>query len=80
MDTGGGRGNLCYKLYYGNDFIIIKNSPICTENHQEIHCFKPKTAIEVSPYMEAAAKKELARMIDAGMIEDIDHYMENLLR
>ena len=27
------------------------------DNHQEIHCFKPKTAIEVSPYMETAAKK-----------------------
>ena len=50
------------------------------ENHQEIHCFKPKTAIDVSPYMEAAAKKEFAHMIDAGMIEEIDHFTENLSR
>ena len=48
------------------------------ENHQEIPCFKPKTAIDVSSYMEAAAKKELARLIDAGMIEEIEHYTENL--
>ena len=37
MDTGGGRGNLCYKLYYGNDFIIIKNSPICTAPSKSFH-------------------------------------------
>ena len=35
------------------------------------HTFHPKTAMDVSPYMEAAAKKELARMIDAGMLEEV---------
>ena len=49
-------------------------------NHQEIHCFKPKTAIEVSPYLEKAAKKELQRMIDAGMLEEIEHNTEPLSR
>ena len=43
-----------------------------------IHTFHPKTAVDVSPYMEAAAKKELARMLDAGMLEEIEHYTENL--
>ena len=50
------------------------------DNHEEIHTFKPKTAMDVSPYMEAAAKKELARMIDTGMMEEIDYYKENLSR
>ena len=36
--------------------------------------------MDVSPYMEAAAKKELARMVDAGMLEEIEHYMDNLSR
>ena len=44
------------------------------DNHQDIHCFKPKTAIEFSPYLEKAAKKELQMMIDAGMLEEIEHY------
>ena len=44
------------------------------ENHAEIPTFKPKTAMDVSPYMEQAAKKELACMIDAGMLEEIDYY------
>ena len=50
------------------------------ENHADIHTFKPKTAVDVSPYMEAAAKKELACMLDAGMLEEIDYYTENLSR
>ena len=50
------------------------------DNHEEIHTSKPKTAMDVSPFMEAAAKKELARMIDAGMLEEIDYYTENLSR
>ena len=50
------------------------------ENHDEIQTFKPRTAMEVSPYMEQAAKKELARMVEAGMLEEISHYTENLSR
>ena len=42
------------------------------ENHAEIPTFKPKVPMEVSPYMEQAAKKELARMVEAGMLEEID--------
>ena len=37
-----------------------------------------KTAVDVSPYMEAAARKELARMIDVGVLEEIEGYTENL--
>ena len=33
------------------------------QGHQNIQTFKPKTPIEVSPYMEQAAKKELSRMV-----------------
>ena len=32
--------------------------------------------MEVSPYMELAAKKELSRMVEAGMLEEIDYYTE----
>ena len=50
------------------------------ENLAEIPTYKPKTPIEVSPYayMEQAAKKELARMVEAGMLEDTDHFTESL--
>ena len=50
------------------------------QGHQNIQTFKPKTPIEVSPYMEQAAKKELSRMVEAGMIEEIDYYTEHLSR
>ena len=50
------------------------------ENHAEISTLKPKTAMDVSPYMEQATKKELARIIDTGMLEEIDYYTENLSR
>ena len=36
--------------------------------------------MEVSPYMEPAAKKELSRMVEAGMLEEIDYYTEHLSR
>ena len=44
------------------------------EGHENIQTFKPKTPIEVSPYMEQAAKKELSRMVEAGIVEEIDYY------
>ena len=50
------------------------------ENHAEIPTYKPRTPIEVSPYMDQAAKKELARMVEAGMVEEIDYFTENLSR
>ena len=50
------------------------------QGHQNIQTFKPKTPIEVSPYMEQAAKKKLSRMVEAGMIEEIDYYTEHLSR
>ena len=48
------------------------------DNHQDIHVFHPTTAVDISPYMEAAARKELARMLNAGMIEEIQGYTKNL--
>ena len=50
------------------------------DNHQDIHVFHPKTAVDVPAYMEEAARKELARMLKAGMIEQIEGYTENLSR
>ena len=47
-------------------------------NHEDIHVFHPKTAVDVPAYMEEAARKELARMLKAGMIEQIEGYTENL--
>ena len=50
------------------------------EGHQNIQTYKPRTPMEVSPYMEPAAKKELSRMVEAGMLEEIDYYTEHLSR
>ena len=50
------------------------------DNHQDIHVFHPTTAVDISPYMEAAARKELARILNAGMIEEIQGYTKNLSR
>ena len=47
------------------------------EGHQNIQTYKP---MKVSPYMEPAAKKELSRMVEAGMLEEIDYYTEHLSR
>ena len=44
------------------------------EGHENIQTFKPKTPIEVLAYMEQAAKKELSRMVEAGIVEEIDYY------
>ena len=50
------------------------------DNHEDIHVFHPKKAVDVPAYMEEAARKELARMLKAGMIEQIEGYTENLSR
>ena len=49
-------------------------------NHKDIHAFHPKTGVDVPAYMEEAARKELQRMLNAGMIEQIQGYTENLSR
>ena len=41
------------------------------DNHQDIHVFHPKTGVDVPAYMEEAARKELQRMLNAGVIEPI---------
>ena len=50
------------------------------EGHKRIDTFKPKTAMEVSPYLGPAAKRELSRMVEAGMLEEIDCWTEHLSR
>ena len=50
------------------------------EGHENIPTYKPKRPIEVSPYMEQAAKKELSRRVEAGMLEEIDYFTEHLSR
>ena len=39
------------------------------ENHQEIETYHPKTPLDVPAYLEEAARKELQRMLTAGMLE-----------
>ena len=50
------------------------------EGHERIETFKPKTPMEVSPYLEPAAKRELSRMVEAGMLEEIYCWTEHLSR
>ena len=50
------------------------------DNHQDIHVFHPKTGVDVLAYMEEAVRKQLQRMLNAGMIEPIQGYTENLSR
>ena len=40
-------------------------------NHEDIQVFHPKLGMEVPAYLEKAAQKELQRMLDAGMLEQI---------
>ena len=39
------------------------------DNHEDIHAFHPKTGVDVPAYLEEAARKELQRMLNAGMLE-----------
>ena len=50
------------------------------EGHERIETFKPKTPMEVSPFLEPAAKRELSRMVEAGMLEEIDYWTVHLSR
>ena len=43
-------------------------------NHEETQTYKAKTPMKIPAYLESAAKKELKRIIDAGMIEIITHW------
>ena len=61
----------------------IEMEPIVVDlvsNHEDIHVFHPTTGVEVPAYMQEAAKTELQRMLNAGMIEPISGYTENLSR
>ena len=49
-------------------------------NHEDIQVFHPKLGMEVPAYMEKAARKELQRMLNAGMLEPIQTYTENVSR
>ena len=50
------------------------------DNHRDIQAFHPTTGAEVPAYLEEAALKELQRMLNAGMLEPISGYCENLSR
>ena len=50
------------------------------DNRKDIHVFHPKTGVDVPAYMDEAARKELQRMLNAGMLEPIQGYTENLSR
>ena len=49
-------------------------------NHEDIHVFHPKLAVDVPAYMDEAARRELQRMLSSGMLEPIEAYTENLSR
>ena len=50
------------------------------ENHQEIETYHPKTPLDVPAYLEEAARKELQRMLTAGMLEPVQGYTTTLSR
>ena len=49
-------------------------------NHEDIQVFHPKLGMEVPAYMEKAARKELQRMLNAGMLEPIHTYTNTVSR
>ena len=50
------------------------------ENHQEIQTYHPKNPLDVPAYLEEAARKELQRMLTAGMLEPVQGYTPTLSR
>ena len=48
------------------------------QNHEDIQVFYPMLGMEVPAYMEKAAQKELQRMLNAGMLEPLQGYTENV--
>ena len=50
------------------------------EGFENISCHSPTTPKEVSPYLEAAARKEIARMIKAGQLREVHDYTPYLSR
>ena len=50
------------------------------EKHQEIEMYHPKTPLDVPAYLEEAARKELQRMLAAGMLEPVQGYTATLSR
>ena len=49
-------------------------------NHEDIQVFHPKLGMKVPAYLEKAAQKELQRMLDAGMLEQIHSYTPHVSR
>ena len=62
---------------------LIDKEPVVVDivaNLEDIHAFHPKTGVDVPAYLEEAARKELQRMLNAGMLEPVQGYTQNLSR
>ena len=49
-------------------------------NHEEIELPHPKVANEVPAYLQPAAEKEIKRMLDGGLLEEVTGYSQNVSR
>ena len=49
-------------------------------NHEEIELPHPKVANEVPAYLQPAAEKEIRRMLDGGLLEEVTGYSKHVSR
>ena len=49
-------------------------------NHEEIELFHPKVANEVPAYVQQAAEKEIRRMLDGGLLEEVTGHSKHVSR
>ena len=48
------------------------------DGHENVEVFHPKVANEVPAYLQKAAEKEIKRMLDGGLLEEITGYSEHV--
>ena len=48
--------------------------------HEDVEVFHPKVANEVPAYLQKAAEKEIKRMLDGGLLEEVTGYSEHVSR
>ena len=50
------------------------------EDHESIEIFHPKACNEIPAYLKEAADKELARMLEGGLLEPVHEYSPTVSR
>ena len=50
------------------------------EDHESINIFHPKACNEIPAYLKEAADKELARMLEGGLLEKVEEYSPTVSR